>query len=161
MWLLSMYLLTILCVNGMKALIMDKELNEFLIGPALFCFVCRCNHSCQPNAEWSFIKKGQKIQIALKAVKGIKAKNEILISYFSDFHSFRPREFRQSHLIKAWNFKCFCLRCKQKKDDLRRFDHEQNGVLAEAKFIKSEFWSNLNACNLSKYGSKQRHSYTK
>ena len=103
----SLYLwhriLTILCVNGMKVRIMDKELNEFLIGPALFCFVCRCNHSCQPNAEWSFIKKGQKIQIVLKAVKHRKASNEIWISYFMDSHSFQPREFRQSSLIKAWN----------------------------------------------------------
>ncbi|KAF5364847.1 hypothetical protein D9757_011274 [Collybiopsis confluens] len=73
---------------------------------ALFPKTSRCNHSCGPNAIWSFDQLN--FTLTLSAVREILPGQEITISYINPF---LPRHFRRAHLESKWNFICHCVHC--------------------------------------------------
>ncbi|KAE9370083.1 SET domain-containing protein [Stipitochalara longipes BDJ] len=75
-------------------------------GVCLEPFASMINHSCQPNAWWTF--NGREFQ--LRAVRDIPAGEELSISYIGITASFK---LRQENVMKDWGFECACLLCKE------------------------------------------------
>ncbi|KAF8259765.1 hypothetical protein EI94DRAFT_1750632 [Lactarius quietus] len=88
----------------------------------------RFNHSCSPNARFSFNSNTGEIRIY--ALGTIPSGEEIFITYISDFVGRRclygtPRRLRQAALRDAYHFTCACSACslteaESKKSDARR-----------------------------------------
>ncbi len=86
-------------------------------GHGLFALICRCNHSCAPNARYVWRKDlGQELLIALQP---IQSGDQITVSYFGD----RSRTVtRQAKLREAFNFTCACILCADK------YEHSRDAV---------------------------------
>jgi len=76
----------------------------------------RFNHSCNPNAT------AMASQNQVRAIKKIKAGEEINISYLGNFKILRNRKFRQNKLFNSWNFVCSCDLCKNNEDETDAFE---------------------------------------
>ena len=64
------------------------------------------NHSCSPNASWSF--KGR--ELSLIASRALSVGEEIHISYVEDTGDY----FQRRRMLKSiWSFDCNCELCKQ------------------------------------------------
>ena len=61
-------------------------------GSGLYKLQSSCNHSCDPNASASF--PNNSFQLVMKALKPIKAGEEILISYLDECSLSRSRHSR-------------------------------------------------------------------
>jgi len=96
---------------------------------ALFATLCRCNHSCSPNALRYDNGSGK----TLIALRDICVGEEICICYVSDTQMLEPRAIRSEHL-SVWGFACTCRRCSEQVDDMRVFhcDKKCGGVCTEA-----------------------------
>lgn len=81
---------------------------------AIFEFLCRAQHSCTPNAEYSWNQSlGQGV---LHAVQPIAAGAEINISYLSTV-SQMPFEQRQQVMVEGFRFQCECATCSAQRGD--------------------------------------------
>jgi len=74
----------------------------------------RFNHSCKPNATALKMANGQN---QIRAIKDIKAGEEINICYLGGFNILRNKKFRQNNLFYTWHFVCSCNLCKNEKFD--------------------------------------------
>ncbi|KAI9208805.1 uncharacterized protein BJ171DRAFT_487370 [Polychytrium aggregatum] len=63
-------------------------------------------HSCAPNVHFS----GEKGRFTYRAIKEIKAGQEILVSHVADLYA--PRSDRRQELMISKHIKCDCSRCK-------------------------------------------------
>jgi len=86
--------------------------NNFSDGVAIK--TARFNHSCKPNATALIMANGQN---QIRAIKDIKAGEEINICYLGGFNILRNKKFRQNNLFYTWHFVCSCNLCKNEKFD--------------------------------------------
>lgn len=96
---------------------MDLHSGNFLNneGVALFQLQSTCNHSCNPNAEPTYLHNNSRL--SLVALKNIDADEEICISYLDDCMLERSRYSRQKELKENYLFVCCCEKCILQADD--------------------------------------------
>ncbi|KAJ6629818.1 hypothetical protein B0H10DRAFT_1775631 [Mycena sp. CBHHK59/15] len=73
---------------------------------AVFLNTSRCNHSCGPNAKWTWDPTS--FSLSLAALRPILAGDEITVTYMTPTHSFAERRER---LRAQYNFACHCAVC--------------------------------------------------
>jgi hypothetical protein len=80
------------------------------VGVGLFVPASYCNHSCSPNAQYTFEFDGTNgPTLVLRACKDILPGHEITITYESLYASSRDR---QHELASVYHFQCACDRCR-------------------------------------------------
>ena len=80
-------------------------------------------------------------QNQVRAIKNIKAGEEINISYLGNFKILRNRKFRQNKLFNSWNFVCSCDLCKNNEDESDEFEaliKEAEGSMTSV--VKCQYW---------------------
>ena len=91
-----------------------NQISDGVAGSGVAIKTARFNHSCQPNATALIMPNGQN---QIRAVKDIKAGEEINICYLGGFNILRNKKFRQINLFYTWHFVCSCNLCKNEKFD--------------------------------------------
>ncbi|XP_054164011.1 SET and MYND domain-containing protein 4-like [Oppia nitens] len=91
------------------------DVNEEIVGTALYPTICLLNHSCQPNVLTFFNGSN----LIIKAAKNIKADEEINYCYGPNFQRMSRRD-RQSKLKYQYFFDCQCFVCENRKENLTR-----------------------------------------
>ena len=84
-----------------------NQILDGVAGCGVAIKTARFNHSCQPNAT-ALIITGQN---QIRAIKDIKAGEEINICYLGGSNILRNKKFRQK-LLYTWHFVCLCDLCK-------------------------------------------------
>ena len=80
-------------------------------------------------------------QNQVRAIKNIKAGEEINISYLGNFKILRNRKFRQNKLFNSWHFVCSCDLCKNDEDETDEFEaliNEAEGSMTSV--VKCQYW---------------------
>ncbi|XP_065157340.1 histone-lysine N-trimethyltransferase SMYD5 [Atheta coriaria] len=95
---------------------MDAHAGVFLNneGVALYSLQSTCNHSCNPNAEPTFVHNNNRL--SLVALKDIEEGDEICISYLDECTLERSRHSRQKNLKENYLFLCACEKCLEEAD---------------------------------------------
>lgn len=83
---------------------------------AVYNSISRINHSCAPNAVWSW-KAGNVRRQEVRACRDICEGEEIQCSYIR-VGAFALRAERQKKLLNSWNFICTCEVCSKTGDTL-------------------------------------------
>uniref|UniRef100_H2ZB99 SET domain-containing protein n=1 Tax=Ciona savignyi TaxID=51511 RepID=H2ZB99_CIOSA len=78
-------------------------------GAGLYVTQSKCNHSCDPNAEVSYLYNNHRL--TLKATKDLNQDEEITISYLSECLQSRGKITRQEFLRENYLFNCQCNKC--------------------------------------------------
>jgi hypothetical protein len=81
---------------------------------ALFVDICRINHSCSPNAVWSWC--AEKDEMEVQAVVKVADRQQIHISYLSEDDILAARAKRRTLLQSRYDFFCQCSACGSGKD---------------------------------------------
>jgi len=84
-------------------------------GSGLYKLQSACNHSCDPNAEISFVHGNHTLSIV--ALRDISPEEEICISYLDCCDQERGRHSRQKTLRENYLFHCRCEKCLSQADD--------------------------------------------
>ena len=95
-----------------------NQFSDGVAGSGVAIKTARFNHSCQPNATALIMANGQN---QIRAVKDIKAGEEINICYLGGFNTLRNKKFRQK-LLYTWHFVCLCDLCKNDQLDTDAFE---------------------------------------
>jgi hypothetical protein len=95
----------------------NETVGEFLNceGSGLFSTQSKINHSCNPNAEIRFPESNAILQVV--ALRGIKANEEISISYLDECQLSRSRHSRQKYLQENYLFECECEKCESQVNE--------------------------------------------
>ena len=90
--------------------------NNFALGPTspkssngIFPTIARFNHSCLPSAEFVWNEKVGKQEI--RAIRDIKAQEEISLCYFTSKYQLENVEKRKQYLLDYYGFECSCTVC--------------------------------------------------
>ena len=106
--------------------------NAMNISPseaALYPWVCRANHSCDPNCN--YYHNSDTGHQELYCTRVIRAGEEVTVSYLPD-NEIGRRETRRRHLMDSHRFLCECSVCSmtgaQLEEDERQRDHCVRGI---------------------------------
>jgi hypothetical protein len=88
-------------------------------GAGIFLVISRINHSCLPNAHFSFNENTN--EQTIHAIKDIKGGEEILISYSKSFHTATERH----EQLEQYAFQCTCEACEPKTSFWRNSDRRR------------------------------------
>ena len=90
--------------------------NNFALGPShskcsngVFPTIARFNHSCIPNAEFSWSEKRGRQEV--RAIKSIEIGEEISLCYFTSKWQLESAEVRREYLFDHYGFRCDCKAC--------------------------------------------------
>ncbi|KAF8885160.1 hypothetical protein BD779DRAFT_1534322 [Infundibulicybe gibba] len=108
----------IMDVNGIEVKLHAPEI-ELSPHRGIFLKTSRCNHSCGPNAIWTWDTSS--FSLTLVAVRAIRADEEITISY-ADVTLESPACDRQYHIRSRYGFDCLCEFCHRDPDATQRSD---------------------------------------
>ena len=75
-----------------------------------FLRASRFNHSCVPNAYFTFNQHLGQGRLTIHVIQDIALHEEIVINYFSS-DSYKPRVTRQARLFNTYGFNCDCPAC--------------------------------------------------
>lgn len=92
----------------------DAPYHEITTHRALFLLLSRCNHSCNPNAVWSW--DAVTLTLTLTALRRISPGEEVTISYIP---LSRDHTVRQEALMDTFGFNCSCEECTLPPYELR------------------------------------------
>ena len=84
-------------------------------GSGLYVLQSCINHSCSPNANVEFPYDNNRLVV--KAVRNIRAGEEICIAYLDECQLERSRHSRQKALSSLYLFVCQCNKCVQQSGD--------------------------------------------
>lgn len=123
-----------------------QETNSFQNG--VFLKIARFNHSCCPNAEFSWIQKIGRREV--RAVRRITKGEEILFCYSRLGDEFRSRA-RRAYLQELYHFTCDCIACNQSEEEEeleekeweRRREIEREEEMKEAELFLETFHLDL------------------
>ncbi|XP_019729317.1 N-lysine methyltransferase SMYD2-B-like [Hippocampus comes] len=104
----------------------DEELSH--IGTAVYPDVALINHSCVPSVIVTF--KGPNAEV--RAVKDMKAGDEVLISYIDLLY---PTDDRNGRLRESYYFSCDCAECHTKSKDKLKLKVRERVKPAEAEAV--------------------------
>jgi len=96
-----------------------QETNSFQNG--VFLKIARFNHSCCPNAEFSWVQKIGRREV--RAVSRITKGEEILFCYSRLGDEFRSRA-RRAYLQELYHFTCDCIACDQTEEEVEEEERE-------------------------------------
>ena len=97
------------------------------------CFptISRVNHSCVPNAEFTwYVRDGA---ACVRATRDVAPGEEVTIDYGAPDG---PRALRREHLRRTFRFECTCERCAAE----RQGEHEETAQLKESRWAEIERW---------------------
>lgn len=96
---------------------MDEAVGTFLNneGTGLYKVQSSMNHSCVPNVIIEFPHSNS--TLAVKALRDIRAGEELCISYLDECELERSRHSRQKSLKSLYLFICQCEKCLSQADD--------------------------------------------
>ena len=108
----------------------------------LYNKISQINHSCNPNAIWTWVR-GDFKRKQVRAMKTIQKDEEIVVNY-RDFvkFNFGSREYRQEELLQTFAFSCTCSECSLEGE-----------ALLENERIRAEIRDK--EANIRKYSSPQ------
>jgi hypothetical protein len=106
----------------------NDTVGEFLNneGSGLYLIQSKINHSCSPNAEITFPDGNHVVEI--KALRDIRAGEEICISYLDECQLERSRHSRQNYLKENYIFQCECEKCHDQINDPDVTSDEDEGM---------------------------------
>ena len=96
-----------------------NQFSDGAAGSGVAIKTARFNHSCQPNATALIMVNGQN---QIRAIKDIKAGEEINICYIGGSNILRNKKYRQK-LLYTWHFVCLCDLCKNDQLNTDAFDY--------------------------------------
>jgi len=96
-----------------------QETNSFQNG--VFLKIARFNHSCCPNAEFSWIQKLGRREV--RALRRIEEGEEILFCYSRLGGETRSRA-RRAYLKELYHFTCDCVACDRSEEEQEEEEKE-------------------------------------
>ncbi len=91
---------------------MKTPLLGFMHGLALYLLGGSINHSCDPNCN-AFVRDHESRLLIVKAMRPIKAGEEITVAYEASVCRFSKATERIAYLKYVYGFECVCDRCKK------------------------------------------------
>jgi hypothetical protein len=86
----------------------------------LFPNLALTNHSCAPNSSWTGNIEAPR-QLELRAVRDIKAGEEVTVNYIIVEGRFSDKNARQTRIKDGWEFECKCQLCTNSgEEDLKQ-----------------------------------------
>ncbi|OCB88632.1 SET domain-containing protein [Sanghuangporus baumii] len=126
--------------NALAASFSGSEVCEYYSSICLN--MCLINHSCAPNAYYSFEEKD--VTFSVMAQKDIAAGEEITISYIDGF---MPRAARQAELKLKYCFTCACSLCSKPDAESAASDERRKFISKTTDSLYSgEMWKSWVAC---------------
>ncbi len=108
---------------------MKTPLLGFMHGLALYLLAASINHSCDPNCN-AFIRDHESRLLIVKAIRPIKAGEEITIAYEPSVCRFSKPDERIGYLKYVYGFSCVCDRC-QKNPEVDRIMTQKRNISIE------------------------------
>jgi len=104
---------------------------------ALYHHISLINHSCNPNAVWSWTKGNFRKKV-VRAIKPIKKGEEILVNYIDleDFN-YGNRESRRLALVDKFGFFCKCSECSLEGDEFDQNEQHRLEVVQNLETLKT------------------------
>jgi len=104
---------------------------------ALYHHISLINHSCNPNAVWSWTKGNFRKKV-VRAIKPIKKGEEILVNYIDleDFN-YGNRESRRLALVDKFGFFCKCSECSLEGDEFDLNEQHRLEVVQNLETVKT------------------------
>jgi len=104
---------------------------------ALYHHISLINHSCNPNAVWSWTKGNFRKKV-VRAIKPIKKGEEILVNYIDleDFN-YGNRESRRLALVDKFGFFCKCSECSLEGDEFDLNEQHRLEVVQNLEAVKT------------------------
>merc|ERR1719158_660767 len=101
---------------------------------ALYPTIPRINHSCVPNAVWSWVD-GHSLLKEVRAIRNISTGEEITANYIDSYEAtFASCEDRQTRL-QYWNFVCSCEVCSSPLEERARNDEVRRTISLQHELI--------------------------
>ena len=108
---------------------MKTPLLGFMHGMALYLLGGSINHSCDPNCN-AFIRDHKSRLLIVKAMRSIKAGEEITVAYEASVCRFSKATERIAYLKYVYGFECVCDRCKNTSEADKRMTIHRNISIA-------------------------------
>ena len=104
---------------------------------ALYHHISLINHSCNPNAVWSWTK-GDFRRKVVRAIKPIKKGEEILVNYvdLEDFN-YGNRESRRLALVDKFGFLCKCSECSLEGSEFDLNEQQRLEIVQNLETVKA------------------------
>jgi len=104
---------------------------------ALYHHISLINHSCNPNAVWSWTKGNFRKKV-VRAIKPIKKGEEILVNYIDleDFN-YGNKESRRLALVDKFGFFCKCSECSLEGDEFDLNEQHRLEVVQNLETVKT------------------------
>jgi len=104
---------------------------------ALYHHISLINHSCNPNAVWSWTNGNFRKKV-VRAIKPIKKGEEILVNYIDleDFN-YGNRESRRLALVDKFGFFCKCSECSLEGDEFDLNEQHRLEVVQNLETVKT------------------------
>jgi len=104
---------------------------------ALYHHISLINHSCNPNAVWSWTNGNFRKKV-VRAIKPIKKGEEILVNYIDleDFN-YGNRESRRLALVDKFGFFCKCSECSLEGDEFDLNEQHRLEVVQNLEAVKT------------------------
>ncbi|KAH8148011.1 uncharacterized protein LAJ45_07775 [Morchella importuna] len=118
------------------------QLGADSVAAGLFLVCSRFNHSCIPNAMYSWnptISQG-----CVYAIDEISPEAEITINYLSQNDRKSTREDRQRTLLMNFDFECLCALCANDLHEIRASDHRRRNIRSMEEIIESDLYIRSN-----------------
>jgi len=109
--------------NSIELTDLDRKKTKSL-GAALFLTISRINHSCLPNAVWSY--NINKKMLEVRASRHIAEGEEVFVCYCD---SSAMGEERRKYLEARFNFQCDCKVCSLEDEDLKENEKLRKEIL--------------------------------
>merc|ERR1712059_69661 len=103
---------------------------------ALYHHISQVNHSCNPNAVWSWVLDDFRRK-QVRAVKNIRKGEEILINYVdTQAFNYGTRDYRRDVLVDKFSFICRCSECSLEGDMLGENEKKRQEVVRNLEQVK-------------------------
>jgi len=104
---------------------------------ALYHHISLINHSCNPNAVWSWTK-GDFRRKGVRAIKPIKKGEEILVNYVDlEEFNYGNRESRRLALVDKFGFFCKCSECSLEGNEFDLNEQQRLEVVKNLETVKA------------------------
>lgn len=94
-----------------SAIFYNNDISTVDDSKCLFLTLALLNHSCASNSSWARGGEDPRV-LELRAIKNIKAGEEVSVNYISVEGRYSSRNDRQQRLFEGWGFKCICPLCE-------------------------------------------------
>lgn len=112
-----------------NSIVLDVNATE----TGVFLECSRFNHSCVPNAMYSWNKTKEVVY----AIKDIEPGEQITVSYLGQELSKGVRSDRQLKLFSSFGFECLCEACAKSPDEIEASDRRRRNIARMEEIIRA------------------------